>query len=630
MDYSFENHKSYIGKPIAELPTPSLVINLPVLKKNLDTLHRDVEKLGIGFRPHIKTLKCLEVTRLMLAGGKYKGIVASTIPEIQGALPLVEEGILEECLYGLPIYPSVLPRLAKLRESLRIMLMIDNEQQVSVLEESVSSKQPWEVMIKLDVGSHRAGIASNSKALDRLVERVEKSPAVSIYGFYCHAGHSYGGRSREEAEETLNIEVSSVLSAAKLLPSDRQLVISVGSTPTAHVVESLKASMPDNVKLELHAGNFPCNDLQQVSTGLVTEAQQAVSVAAEVCSVYPERNEALVNAGVIALSRESSAYSGFGRVAGNTSWGVVRLSQEHGILGTSEGRKVEEDFKVGQRVELWCNHSCITAAAFYVYYIVDEEGIVRDTWIPSKGCKELGLMIGCPMSCSWLQFLPNQAKSCFVFGEPEAKLQCGSRAAYVIGEMRKLQKSTSLFKFLYPAFTIMSYADIAASGPKQTPEEAAAPQPPQIISDESASTASLVDVDMPSVHTVPNDFLEQEIQTETQAARLDREEEAEERAEQEKEKRKRDEIAAKAKNTDNWLIQQFSRLSDGSATGLVIANFATVVGLSAYLGYKGWGLYEKGKLDWKAVGLGAGILASVTAAEGAVGRYLYKGKKGGS
>ena len=33
---------------------------------------------------------------MMLAGGKYRGIVASTIPEIQGALPLVKEGILDE------------------------------------------------------------------------------------------------------------------------------------------------------------------------------------------------------------------------------------------------------------------------------------------------------------------------------------------------------------------------------------------------------------------------------------------------------------------------------------------------------------------------------------------------------
>ncbi|EWY91512.1 hypothetical protein FOYG_08594 [Fusarium oxysporum NRRL 32931] len=577
MDYSLENHKAYIGKHVSELPTPSLVVNLPVLKTNIETLHREVEKLGIGFRPHVKTLKSLEVTRLMMADGKYRGIIASTIPEIKGALPLVKEGILEECLYGLPVYPGILPRLIELRKSLHIMLMVDNEQQVEFLEESASSKQPWDVFIKLDVGSRRAGVEANSAALNRLVERAQKSSAISIYGFYCHAGHSYGGRSRDEAEKTLNIEVSSVLAAAKLLPSDRQLVISVGSTPTAHVVESLRASMPENIKLELHAGNFPCNDLQQVSTGLVTETQQSVSVAAEVCSVYPQRNEALVNAGVIALSREASAFSGFGRVVGSPAWGVVRLSQEHGILGTSEGRKVDEDFKVGQKVQLWCNHACIAAAAFYVYYVVDEQGIVRDTWIPWKG---------------WITH-PQQLES------------------------------TLLFPSL-PRLTIMSYADVAASGPKQSPEEAAAPQPPQVITDESASTASLVDVDMPSVHTVPNDFLEQEIKTETQAARIEREEEARE------EKRKRDEAAAKAKRADNWLIQQFSRLSDGSATGLVIANFATVVGLGAYLGYKGWGLYEKGKLDWKAVTLGAGILAGVTAAEGAVGRYLYKGKKGGS
>ncbi|RSL72047.1 hypothetical protein CEP53_001297 [Fusarium sp. AF-6] len=572
MDHSLENYKSYIGKPISELPTPSLVINLPILKQNVNTLHRDVEKLGIGFRPHVKTLKSLEVTRMMLAGGKYRGIVASTIPEIKGALPLVKEGILDECLYGLPVYPSVLPRLVELRKSLRILLMVDNEQQIALLEQSDSSKQPWDIFVKLDVGSHRAGVETNSKALHNLVERAEKSSAVSIYGFYCHAGHSYAGRSRNEAEETLNVEVSSVLSAAKLLPSDRNIVISVGSTPTAHVVESLKASMPTNIKLELHAGNFPSNDLQQVSTGLVTETQQAVSVAAEVCSVYPERNEALVNAGVISLSREAaSAFTGFGRVVGKQTWGVVRLSQEHGILGTigeEEGRKVEEDFRVGQRVELWCNHACITAAAFYVYYVVDGEGI---------SFKTIPLLI--------------------------------------------ITLNTSS-----PHITqaIMSYADVAASGPKQSPQDAAAPQPPEIISTESASTASLIDVDLPSVHTVNSEFLDQPVKTETQAARIEREEEALE------EKRKRDPAAAKARQTDNWLIQQFSRLSDGSATGLVIANFATVVGLSAYLGYKGWGLYEKGRLDWKAVGIGAGILASVSAAEGVLGRYLYKSKKGGS
>lgn len=168
----------------------------------------------------------------------------------------------------------------------------------------------------------------------------------------------------------------------------------------------------------------------------------------------------------------------------------------------------------------------------------------------------------------------------------------------------------------------MSYAEAAASGPKQTPEEAAAPQPVEIVNNESLSTASLVDVDMPSVHTVPSDFLEQEVQTETQADRIAREDAAKERA-----KAAKDKAAAKAKKTDSWLTEYFSELSDNASTAVVATNAAAIVGVSGFLGYKAWGLYEKGRLSWQAVGLGVGILAGVAAVEGVIGRYLYKAKK---
>lgn len=78
-----------------------------------------------------------------------------------------------------------------------------------------------------------------------------------MYGFYCHAGHSYGGRTAGEAQATLNSEIEGVLHAASLAPSDRPLIVSVGATPTAHVVSSLKASAPSNVTIELHAGKSP-------------------------------------------------------------------------------------------------------------------------------------------------------------------------------------------------------------------------------------------------------------------------------------------------------------------------------------------------------------------------------------
>ena len=283
----------------------------------------------------------------------------------------------------------MLPQLEKLRKSLDIVLLVDNEQQIAILEKAGPTK-PWSVFIKLDVGARRAGVVPGSAALKSLVTRAEFSTAVSIYGFYCHANHSYSGRTRAEAEDMLNNEVDSLIGAAKLLPDDRPLVLSLGATPTAHVVESLQASIPSNVKLELHAGNFPCNDLQQVSTGVVNEADQASRVIADVCSVYPERNEALINAGVTALSRETSpAYPGFGRVIGYPSWGVMRMSQEHGVVGLVEeedgAERADATFEVGQRLQLYCNHVCITAAAFHVYFVVDGNDVVRETWLPWKG-----------------------------------------------------------------------------------------------------------------------------------------------------------------------------------------------------------------------------------------------------
>ncbi|CAJ2512571.1 Uu.00g055860.m01.CDS01 [Anthostomella pinea] len=177
---------------------------------------------------------------------------------------------------------------------------------------------------------------------------------------------------------------------------------------------------------------------------------------------------------------------------------------------------------------------------------------------------------------------------------------------------------------------MVSYAAAAASGPRQTPEEAAAPQPPQVVHSESASTSSLVDVDAPSVRTVPSDFMEQDVQTDTQAARRELEDAAEHaasraRAEADMAKKKG---SAKARKADNILTQWFGDLSEGASTALVVSNLTAIIALSTYGGYKAWGLYERGRFGWKHVGIGAGVALGVGLVESIVGGYLYKGKKG--
>lgn len=214
----------------------------------------------------------------MLGNGKYRKIVASTIPEIEGLLPLVAEGLLDEvsldvviihkhlnsnssvkCLYGLPVYPGILSRLSKLNQQVKIAVMVDNAVHIDILE-NFSRNNPstaireWSVFIKIDVGSQRAGVPSDASRLRDLVWKAENSDIVNINGFYAHAGHSYSCRSTEEAQDVLQAEAEGVLRAAALLSCPQHVVVSIGSTPTAHVVEHLKACLPGNISLELHAG----------------------------------------------------------------------------------------------------------------------------------------------------------------------------------------------------------------------------------------------------------------------------------------------------------------------------------------------------------------------------------------
>lgn len=57
MDYALETRAKWLGSKIADLPTPSLIVSRAIVERNVADLHRDVEAAGVGFRPHVKTLK---------------------------------------------------------------------------------------------------------------------------------------------------------------------------------------------------------------------------------------------------------------------------------------------------------------------------------------------------------------------------------------------------------------------------------------------------------------------------------------------------------------------------------------------------------------------------------------------
>ena len=111
-------------------------------------------------------------------------------------------------------------------------------------------------------GCSRAGVSVSSPFFKELLTTLFTSPAISVHGFYGHAGNSYASKSLAEASSYLSSEVDAVNSAAAtalaMFPDvELPFVLSVGSTPTAHAASYDTRQWPSKAlhgTLELHAG----------------------------------------------------------------------------------------------------------------------------------------------------------------------------------------------------------------------------------------------------------------------------------------------------------------------------------------------------------------------------------------
>ncbi|CEP60805.1 D-serine ammonia-lyase DSD1 LALA0_S01e19372g [Lachancea lanzarotensis] len=397
--------EAFKGKKLADLPTPSFIVDRRIFKENCEKMLQNASHLNADFRAHVKTHKCLEGALLQLGSGtlKTKKVVVSTLIEAWGLLPLIEKGLITDILFSLPVVKSKLPELSELGALVpHLRLMVDNKEQLQILAEYSKThniQKKWSLFVKINMGTDRAGFEGSS-GLEDALNLLLKSPVkeyLSLYGFYCHAGHSYASSSEDQAKSFLLKEISSGNNACEKavgVDPSLKLQLSVGATPTAHASQSLDISSIGKLygNLELHAGNYPFCDLQQMSTHCVGLDRVSCRVLAETLSSYPGRGskqpgEQLVNAGVIALGRESGPLPGHGRVfspSGYENWIVGRLSQEHGILTPLE-EKDTEMIPLGTKIQIVPQHSCITAASYPWFFIVDQGDVVVDIWVPWRG-----------------------------------------------------------------------------------------------------------------------------------------------------------------------------------------------------------------------------------------------------
>lgn len=375
---------------LATLSTPSLLLDRRLLAANLDRLAARATALGVLLRPHLKTVKCGEIAALARDRGPLAGLTVSTLHEAEYFFARGHRDL----FYAVTIEPGKFARAATLlRAGAKLTVACDDPATGAALVaagEILGVRFP--VLIEVDCGDHRSGLAPDDPALLELAKILHASPGTELRGVCTHGGQSYAGRSPVDHTATAEIERAAAVGVAERLRAAGLPcpVVSVGSTPTAMYAAHLRGIT------ELRCGVYMFGDLFQAAIGGCTEADIAISVLAAVIGHRRERNTLLIDAGALALSKDLSTQrlppafqAGYGAVAtldgvrlpGLT---VAGVSQEHGQI-TGPAPIDFARFPVGTRLRILPVHSCLTAAAYDRYHVLDGGQEVVATWTRTNG-----------------------------------------------------------------------------------------------------------------------------------------------------------------------------------------------------------------------------------------------------
>ncbi len=365
---------------IQNLSSPAALIDLDRLERNIRRTRDLANRCGVRLRPHVKTHKSTEIARMQV-GGAGGPITVSTLREAER---FAEAGF-DDITYAVPLDPAMIHRAAALAGRIgRLSLLADNPDLIEAAERR--DGPPLRFFLKVDCGYRRAGVDPESPAGQGLALRIAESPALEFAGILTHAGHSYRCRNREEIQAVAREEREVMTRFAARLEAAGIPVpeISIGSTPTMAVVENLEGVT------EIRPGNYVFHDRFQAAIGSCEPSDIALTVLGTVIGVYPDRGEFLLNTGSLALSHDPGADHlgpgfGFGEVFDperphRPSLGIITsLSQEHGLAQAAGALP-----RIGDRVQVLPNHSCLAAALFDRYYAM-RSGRMEGTILPCRG-----------------------------------------------------------------------------------------------------------------------------------------------------------------------------------------------------------------------------------------------------
>jgi D-serine deaminase-like pyridoxal phosphate-dependent protein len=368
---------------LGQLETPALLLDEARMDHNIERMRSHLRRLGVSFRPHVKTNKCIDVARRLMETPQGP-ITVSTLLEAEY---FASHGV-KDILYAVCIAPNKLDHVMSLQDKgVRLSLILDNIETARFLaERAKATHRHFDVLIEIDSDGHRSGVKPDAAELVEIGQFLEGA-GISVNGVLTHAGSSYDCPSVDAIRAMAEQERAAIVHAAERLRAAGMAcpVVSVGSTPTALFAEHLEGVT------EVRAGVFVFFDLVMAGLNVCRLDDIAVSVLTTVIGHQHEKGWTILDAGWMAMSRDRGTAKqpvdqGYGLVCDLDGrplddFILVGANQEHGIMAHRSG-KVDGalHLPVGTQLRILPNHACSTAAQYGHYNVLGGGRDITASW----------------------------------------------------------------------------------------------------------------------------------------------------------------------------------------------------------------------------------------------------------
>lgn len=358
------------GMDEADIQTPSLILDLDALERNIRKMGDYAKAHGMRHRVHGKMHKSVDVAKLQEKIGGAVGVCCQKVSEAE---VFVRGGIKDVLVSNQVRDPAKIDRLARLPKlGSRIIVCVDDLENVADLSAAaVRHGTQLEVFVEIDCGAGRCGVTTTPEVIE-IAKAVEAADNLKFSGIQAYQGAMQHLDSYEARKEKLDSAIAMVKDAVDGLKAEgiECELVSGGGTGSYYFESN------SGVYNELQCGSYAFMDADygrildengnRIDQG---EWENAFFILTSVMS-HAKADKAIVDAGLKAQSVDSGLPVVFGR----DDVEYIKCSDEHGVVMDPSGA-----LKVNDKLKLVPGH-CDPTANVHDWYVGVRNGKVECVW----------------------------------------------------------------------------------------------------------------------------------------------------------------------------------------------------------------------------------------------------------